>query len=366
MSKPRRIIVNGKFLGADQTGVHRVATELVRSTHAIIAEDPDLSARFRIEVWAPRNGRARAEALGVPFRIVGPFTGIAWEQITLPSRAGGDPILSLCNVGPLAYRNGVTIFHDAQVYLTPASYSAGFRMWYRFHQPIVGRRHRRILTVSEYSREQLARYGIARHEKIGVIANGVDHLAALDPDDTILSRHKLTPGRYVVALANTQPHKNIALLLKAFADDRLADLDLALFGPAGRASFAALGHNVPGNVRFVGKVSDAELLGLYRGALCLAFPSTTEGFGLPPVEAMTMSCPAVVAPAGALPQVCGDAAVYAHPERPGEWVDAIEKMATDEAFRQSQIQLGHERAASFTWKNAATRLIAELETILPG
>jgi glycosyltransferase involved in cell wall biosynthesis len=360
LAGPRHVVVNGKFLTVESTGVHRVAAELIRHAHTLLTEDAELSSKLDLEVWVPRTGAERARQLGVPFKVVGPLDGIPWEQITLPARANGRLILSLCNVGPMAARNAMTMFHDAQVHSTPQSYSPSFRHWYKFHQPIAGRRHRRILTVSDFSRDQLAHYGLAASDRTGVILNGVDHVLEIAPDERILDRLGVQQGRYVVGLANVQQHKNVGLLLKAFADPRLADLDLVLFGTAGASEFRAAGHVLPDRVRFAGRVSDGELRALYGAALCIAFPSTTEGFGLPPLEAMTMGCPAIVAPAGALPQTCGRAAVYADPSSVEDWIVAIRRIADDGRYREELRAGSRVWASGFTWRNAATRLVGEL------
>lgn len=360
LSTPRQVVVNGKFLTAEPTGVHRVAGELIRNAHALINADPALMRRLSLSLWVPASGEQRARRLGLPYEVVGPLDGILWEQITLPARAMGKTILSLCNVGPIAARDAITMFHDAQVHISPESYSKAFRLWYRFHQPIAGRRHRRILTVSRFSRDQLARYGLAEKERTGVISNGVDHVLDAASDQAIVAELGLTPARYVVGLANTQPHKNVGLLLKAFAEEPLRDLRLVLFGPASSVDFAAAGYVVPENVCFAGRISDGKLRALYEAALCLAFPSTTEGFGLPPLEAMTFACPAIVAPAGALVEVCGQAGIYADPRDVNEWVMAIRMLADDADGRDRKRRESQEWAANFTWRNAATRLIEEL------
>lgn len=360
MRTARRVIVNGKFLTAQATGVHRVAEELIVHTHGFLTQDSDLAARLQMELWVPPKGVERARRLGVPFREVGPLDGIPWEQITLPVLARGATILSLCNVGPIAARNAITMFHDAQVRITPESYSWPFRAWYRLHQPLAGRRHRRILTVSDFSRDQLASYGIAPVERTSVVLNGVDHVLSTAADDAIVSRLGLRPGRFVVGLANTQKHKNIGLLLDVFATSAMADLTLVLFGAAKPAQFEAAGYSVPPNVRFPGRVTDEELRALYGSALCIAFPSTTEGFGLPPLEAMTTGCPAIVAPCGALSQVCGDAALYAAPDSATEWIAAIRRMADDAHFREERSVQSRAHAAGFTWRASAIRLIEEL------
>jgi glycosyltransferase involved in cell wall biosynthesis len=353
----RRVVVNGKFLSADSTGVHRVAEELLLGMHAVLAREPMLAQRLQLELWVPRDGEARAKRLGVPYRVLKPLVGIPWEQLTLPWHARGRLLLSLCNVGPMAARDAVTMFHDAQVHSSPSSYGRGFRAWYHLHQPIAGRRHRHILTVSGFSRGQLAHYGLVEPERVSVIHNGIDHMQRLRADDRLLATLGLTSGRYVVGLANTQAHKNVPLLLQAFDDQRLSGLKLVLFGSADAAAFERLGRRVGPQVVFAGRISDEQLKGLYQHALCMAFPSRTEGFGLPPLEAMMVGCPAVVAPCGALPEVCASAAEYASPDDVSAWVAAIARLAEDPAWRARRVQDGSQHASQMTWYASASRLV---------
>ncbi len=252
------------------------------------------------------------------------------------------------------------MIHDAQVFITPESYSRAFRTWYRFVLRQAGRRHRRILTVSHFSKAQLVHYGIAPAERIEVIHNGVDHILRVAADATAIARLGLEPRRYAVALANTQKHKNIALLLQAFARPEMAGLKLVLVGGARQQDFEALGHHVPANTVFAGPASDAALRGLIEQALCLCFPSLTEGFGLPPVEAMLLGCPAMIAPRGALPEVCGSAALTADPDDPAAWSAGLLALAADPAHWTDRSEAGRRHAADFTWDRAARRLLAVL------
>ncbi|HWF46893.1 MAG TPA: glycosyltransferase family 1 protein [Bryobacteraceae bacterium] len=351
----RRLAINGKFLTAGPTGVHRVAKQLLgelANHRGELAEIFDESPRL----IAPSSLRNKATPV---FEVEsgGIFRGQLWEQLDLPRLSRRDLLLNLCNLGPVASRFAITMIHDAQVFITSDSYSWAFANWYRRVLPAIGHRHSRILTVSEFSANQLAQHGVAQRDRITVITNGVDHLLACDSDPEILSRLRLVPRKFVVGLANVQVHKNVGLLLKAFAAPELADLRLVLVGAASRAQFELLGHPVSPNVVFAGQICDRELRALLESALCLGFPSTTEGFGLPPLEGMLFGCPAIMAPCGALPEIAGEAGLFASPDEPRQWIGAIRKLADEPNHWLIYSHAGRARASQFTWKRSGQKLI---------
>lgn len=359
------IVFNGKFLTAAPTGVHRVAEELILALDQLLAEDPSLAARVKAEVIMP-DAKVRALPLSrIGSRKGGKLSGklknIPWEQLELPVLSRGRTLISLCNISPLAAADSVVMIHDAQVYSTPQSYSKGFRLWYKSNLPIAGRRSRLVLTVSQYSKDQLVRYGVAKPEKIAVVPNGCDHILRVPPDLAYPASVGLKDANFVLALANTQAHKNVKVLMQAFADPALADVELVLFGAATKADFQKDGIEAGPNVRFLGRIGDGELSALMGVAKAFACPSLTEGFGLPPLEAMLLGCPSIIAPCGALPEVCADAALHADPHRPEEWVQAIRKLVDEEPFRRDLKERGLERARNFTWKRAALIMIDAVE-----
>lgn len=358
-----RITINGKFLtlSAARSGVYRVAHELLIAIDALLAADDPRYRHLRCEVVMPGRPAQPLALRAVAQRCIGgPSTrlkGIPWEQFALPLHARGSVLLNLCNLGPVLYPRALTMIHDAQVYLSPGSYSRPFLAWYRTMLPLLGRRNRAILTVSGYSREQLDRHGVAAATRIHVVHNGCDHVLRTPADATAPARHGLRHGRYVMALATVQAHKNIRVLLRAFADPALADMTLVLFGAGSAADFHGAGVDVPANMRFVGRIDDAALAGLLQGATALAFPSLTEGFGLPPLEAMRLGCPAIVAPCGALPEVCGAAALQAAADDPQAWTAQVLRLRREPALAADLRQRGLEHAARFTWAGAAARLL---------
>ena len=368
-ASPSGLVINGKFLqrSTSRSGVYRVARELLVALDKVFAKNPALANAMACRVIVPGGQGTDLQLARIEVEVdrgssemrplMRRLYGALWEQLVLPRRAKANVLINLCNMGPVLHRDAFTMVHDAQVYTSPASYSRAFRTWYRLMLPWLGKRNRALLTVSEFSRKQLDAYGVADAARIEVIYNGCDHVLRLVPDLAKADAAGLAGKRYVVALANIQLHKNIGVLLKAFQSPELRDMTLALFGPAQREDFESRGHAVPPNVEFLGFISDEELAGLLQRAAALAFPSTTEGFGLPPLEAMALGCPTVVAPCGALPEVCGDASLWADADDVDRWVAQIVRLRDDDVLRADMRRRGRSQAAKFTWDKAARRLL---------
>jgi glycosyltransferase involved in cell wall biosynthesis len=358
----KRIVFNGKFLsGATKTGVHRVALELILGVDRLL--EAEGSGDLEWVLMCPRNADPIPTLKRIDVQVAGRLTWQAWEQLELPRMTRGDLLVNLCNLAPLGKRRSIAMIHDAQTFRSPESYPKSFAAFYQFALPIIGRNAARILTVSEFSRGDLAKYGVATPGKVTVIHNGVDHVAAAEPDEGIVERFGLSDAGFVVAFASLQAYKNVGILFKAFARPEMAGLKLVFVGKGDRAEFEAAGYSVPPNVLFAGRVSDEELAALFGRAICLAFPSTTEGFGLPPLEAMAKGCPAVVAPCGAVPEVCGDAVVYAAPDDEAAWSGAVLQLAAEGPARAERVARGRAQAARFTWDQSARKLRTVIEEV---
>ncbi len=357
-----RVFINGKFLGARRTGVQRVAFEMTKALDLLSAKDTADGIAARLVLSRLGTKATDFDLRSIPLKSFKGLPPIAWEQVYFPWQTRKDFALNMCNSGSFLSRRAVTVIHDAQVYSSPQSYSKPFRLWYKFLLPLMGRRHAHIVTVSNYSKAQLVQYGVASADKISVIHNGADHILSVPSTPSILDGLSLQKHGYVLALSTTQNHKNIRVLIDAFEDPSLKGVKLVLFGKATREDFQqALGRAISDAVVFAGKVDDAELRALMENAMCLGFPSTTEGFGLPVLEAMLLGCPAVVAPAGALPEVCGNAVIYADPNGPADWISAFNQLSKSPQWRQSMSEASIAQASQFTWARAAEKLICVLK-----
>jgi glycosyltransferase involved in cell wall biosynthesis len=356
-----RIVLNARFFNRPVTGVERLALELTRGIRLLLAARglPD------IEVAVPA-GTPVAEnitALGVPtpaVHSVGRLGGHAWEQVELARAVPDAWLLNLCNTGPIGRRRQALMICDAQVMLHPESYSRAFRWWYRVMTTLASRRAAAVFTISEFSKAQLERFGLVPPGKAQVLRLGVDHLDAVVSDASILARHGLEAQPYILAIGSLARHKNLTMLVDAFAEADLPEVNLVIAGGGNPRIFQSAGLREASNIRFLGRVSDGELKALYGSALAFACPSLSEGFGFTPLEAMAMGCPVVATTGGAVPEVCGDAAVYADPLDRDTWRDALRTMVGDAALRVDLAQRGKARASLFTWREAAHRMLAAL------
>lgn len=348
----RGIDINGKFLGAPLNGVHRTAAEF---SEQLLTKAPS-AAHARIV--APRPFTPSAEfAHVVPQRTPGALgAGQAWEMLTLPWISRGRLLVNFCNLAPLLHPNSVVMIHDAQTFLFPEDYTGRQAKAYRRMLPWIGRRARRILTVSAFARKSLIDCGIAQEDKIDVVHNGTDHLLRHAEDPSILERFSLKPGKYVLALGSSKGYKNLRTVFAALGEPLPGAQPLVVAGGPAEQAYLSKGWKPPTDTIFTGFVSDAQLRALYGGAGAFLFPSLTEGFGLPPVEAMHASTPVIAAAAGAMPEVCADGALLVPPNDPSAWRDAITAVLDTPDLASDLVQRGHQRAGQLTWNAAGDRL----------
>jgi glycosyltransferase involved in cell wall biosynthesis len=259
-----------------------------------------------------------------------------WYPFALGRRRGADVLHCPTYRGPLhpALPLVVTV-HDLAVFRHPDA----FNRWTRSYSPRVVPRvlasARRIVAVSEFTRRELVQLLHIPDEKIRVVPNGVD--------DEFTRDGPAAQGDYVLAVGTLEPRKNLQRLVEAA---RSSDVELRVVGARGWG-----GVEVGGNgVRWLGEVDDAELARLYRGALCVAYPSLYEGFGIPVLEAMACGAPVVTSRGTAMEELADGAAVLVDPNDSGEIAAGIQRAA---AQRDVLVARGLERARAFRWEAIA-------------
>jgi glycosyltransferase involved in cell wall biosynthesis len=269
-------------------------------------------------------------------------------------------------VPPLTPRRFVVTIHDC-IHLRFPQYlpNPGAFYYARAMMSMAARRSRRVLTVSEASKDDILFYFDIPESKVEVIYNALDERLAGEPtpDETAHGRDRFQLDKpFVLYTGNIKPHKNVDRLIDAFALLRLKradDVKLLIIGDEA-SKYPNLRrlvhrHQLHGHVRFLGFVPDATLAVLYRLAAVFVFPSLYEGFGLPPLEAMAAGAPVVTSNISSLPEVVGDAALLIDPMDSQEIATAIGRVLDDPRLRADLISRGRARVKTFSWERSVAR-----------
>lgn len=222
-----------------------------------------------------------------------------------------------------------------------------------------------IITVSENTKKDLLTYFDADPDRIVVTYQPVT-LQPLQANEqaiaNYLRRYGLTPGNYLLFVGAIEPKKNVGRLLEAYASVD-TDMPLVIVGKKAWSWEQELGkinylfeRDSKRQVKLLEYVPLEALKYLYQGAYSLVFPSLYEGFGLPPVEAMTLGCPVITSSVSCLPEICGPAALYANPYDVNDIKNKIEKLLGDRTLREQMIERGYEMAQTYSLENYLQRL----------
>lgn len=264
------------------------------------------------------------------------------------------------------------VIHDLNFEHFPKDLPHAYSRYYRTFFPRFAEKAARIITVSEFSKQDIVKtYGIPPG-KIDVVYNGIGSVfAPLAEGERGKARGMLTGGLpYFVCVGSLHPRKNIARLLEAF--DRFAenqpDARLVIVGEAfwwdGRMKAAWKTMRHADKVVFTGRLEQRELHETLADALALVFVSYFEGFGIPVAEAMQCGVPVIAADATSLPEVAGDAAIYCDPFQVESIAEAMARLWDDPQLRAKLAEAGLERAKRYTWDRTAEGLWASLEKVL--
>jgi glycosyltransferase involved in cell wall biosynthesis len=349
--------INGKFTAQATTGVQRAATELVRALDALGDALPG-----QWTLLCPPGGRPPA-LQRIRCEFVGP-AGLplhVWEQMVLPLQARTGLLLNLAGSAPWLARRQLCLLYDAAVFDVPEAYSPRFRAWYRALFLHLARSPATLVTASAFSRRRLApRLGVPE-ARLAVVPLGADHLAPVAADHTVIQRLGLQDQAFLLTVGSDNPSKNHPLLLQAFSRLQVPGLRLVMVGQRNARVFAGTASTPdPAGVLRTGPLPDADLKALYERAALLVFPSRYEGFGIPPLEAMSLGCAVVACPQAALPEVCGDAACWVEDTSPDGLAAAIQALLRDAGERAALQAAGRAHAAAFSWRAAALAMLAAL------
>ncbi|MBD3637060.1 MAG: glycosyltransferase family 4 protein [Crocinitomicaceae bacterium] len=259
----------------------------------------------------------------------------------------------------------VAVIHDLNFEHHPEDLPRNARLYLKKYFPRFARKADHIITVSEFSKQDIiSTYGIDS-EKITVAHNGgSEEFRPLLDEEKQIVRDQLTDGKsYFVFVGALHPRKNVPRLFKAFEkfkSDTNSQTKLVIVGEKmfRNTELETLYNklSVKADIIFTGHLSSDRLTQVVGGARSLVFPSYFEGFGIPLVEAMKAHCPIICGNKTALPEVVGDAAVLVDPYSVVDLASAMIKVNTDSELRRALISKGAERSKLFSWDQTAKKI----------
>ncbi len=371
-----KIGINAHSIGftADfrRSGTSRYADNLLRALSRI-----DSVNQYR--VYVRPEERLQPLGLGPNFEMVHAswntsraVTRIVWENTigTWQTRSWRPDVYhSLLNVAPLWLNcPSVVTIHDLGAFRYPAAYTLARRYYQQLGTRRTARRATAIITPTEAIALEVQKHFAVPAENICVTGEGVSTAFSPQMPATVRAWRQANamPESFFLFVGNLEPRKNLASLLRAFAELKKrakgrAPADLVIVGSKAwkydetLALIPELG--IADQVHLRGFVPDEELPLLYSAACCLVYPSLYEGFGLPPLEAMSGGCPVITSLDSALVEVGGTATRALDPFDTSGFADELQRMATDIAYREKWIAKGLERASLFSWEKAAQRTL---------
>lgn len=300
----KKIYINGRFLTQKITGVQRYALEMVKE----IDREINNTKSYEFIILVPKNIKQIISFNNIKIKIVGHLKGHLWEQIELPFYSRNGLLLNFCGCAPMIRTNQIVTLHDAAFCAIPESFSFKFRIWYRIMFYILGHRVKKILTVSNFSRKELNKYFSIDLNKIDITYNGIDHILNVKPNELIFNKFKIEKNNYVLAVSSLNPSKNFKLILKVAK--QMPNINFVIAGGTNSNIFQSKGFPITDNVKFIGYVTDEELVSLYKYASCFVYPSLYEGFGIPPLEAIAFNCPVILSNIEVFKEIYSNYVVY--------------------------------------------------------
>lgn len=360
-----RIGIDARFYGPVGKGLGRYTEKLIGYLERVADGDDDVFVFLRRENfdhYVPKHPRFRKVLADFPWYSV-------QEQLLLPGllRKYRLDLVHFPHFNvPILYRRPfVVTIHDLILLhyptvrnTTKSRLTYGMKyLAYRLTISSAIRRARTVIAVSRFTEADIVAMFPAAKGKTAVTYEGCDFGAdTSDGSEPVPARGILEP--YLLYVGNAYPHKNLEAFIPL--SKRFPDVRFVLVGKEDhfyrrfRATVESAGA---GNIVFAGFLPDKELAGRYRRAMAYVFPSLYEGFGLPPLEAMSCGTPIIAAERGSLPEILGDAALFFDPDDPDALAEQVGRILRDTTLSSELSRRGRERVKRFQWREMAERTL---------
>ena len=347
--KNKCIVINGKFFSQRITGVQRFAREIVSEMDKLIESD------IKIIVAVDKNAKDIPQFNRIEVVRTGSMTGSLWEQWCLPFFVLRNQALcvNLCNMAPILTPHIVAV-HDVSYKVNKCFFSKKFTIWYNFVFSLIIRRIKKIITVSEFSKNEICRVYKHSFDNICVVHNGWQHFEKISCDRNVPKKYDLESKKYYFSMSSMAPNKNFRWIAEAAKNN--PQNAFAVSGAINTKVFGDIfDFELPDNLKFLGYVSDEEAKSLMSECKAFLFPTYYEGFGIPPLEAISTGAKAVVSDSSCMREIFGNSVYYVDPDDPD--VD-LESLLNSSAEDPEKI------LDKYSWQKSAEILYKEIISTL--
>lgn len=337
----KKYIVDGRFLCSMSTGVDRYASEILNELDKI-CEDVD------IEILVPSKVKTVPDYRNI--KIIRSHFNKMWTQVVfaLNARIRGRVPVNLCNEVSVMAPKGIVALHDVCYAEDNDFFPDSERQWFLKIYGRIKKRALKIITVSEFSKKRIVKLLGIEPDRIVVIGNGWQHFERVKANEKVLDKYPgLKKGSYYFMMSSANRNKNV----QWFIDNAKVNKDSQYVIAGGNIDNVYNIKNVK-NITYVGYLSDSDAKAFMKYCKAFVFPSYYEGFGIPPLEALSTGARIIVSNTASLPEICGDTAVYINPDKPDVNMDELLKKETDKA----------ENALDrYSWAKSAEKLLQMLK-----
>ena len=308
-------LINPNFLCRNLTGIERFAFETCKRLDLLLQPEDD------IRIVIPSNAKTVPDYKNI--KIINtnkPLKSFPqWDlfQFAFWCRKLKATGINFSNTAPLGHNCGISFIHDIYAKQYPQDFFSKkeklVRLYSCFNYRNIAHNAKKVLTVSDFSKEQIQKIYKTKETNIEVIPNGWEHFQNVEYEPLADSEGFLTPGTFYFTLGSLQKRKNLGWIAKYAAAHPKEKFAISGKAVSGFVSGDIAILKTLSNVKLLGYVTDSQVKWLMKNCKAFVFPSYYEGFGIPPLEALSVGAKIIVGNAASLPEIYQDSAVYIDP-----------------------------------------------------
>lgn len=360
--KHRKIIINGKNLMGDHTGIYRYTYWILKELDKILDRESD---RFEVEIVLPEmaedlnlevNSQTEWKKIHIKYYGKMPLNSLGlWQNLVYPKyvKASGGVALSFANSMPWFVKKGIVVIHDIMPMAHPDWYSLKHKMKFSIMENhVLKNRNISLITVSEHTASQIRQYknGKYKDRKAIVLGNGWNHISTYQPDTGVFEKFsQIHQKEYLFSMTRNGISRNYDWLYN-FAKQN--PQELLVIGGMQESDCCNEERKTLNNIVFIGYITDSEEKALYENCKAYIYVSREEGFGITPLEALACNVPIILSDIPVFREIYKDTAHYVKVD---DWNVDIESL-----LKQS-VDSPEEVLKKYTWENSAQGLFSYLK-----